>query len=93
MQPRREEGSQRPSLRSPSGLTYAAQALLRERGSAERAIGYGAVVSVQTGDPLPHSITDTRQAPCGVQVAPGLQTHAPVTSQTRPVPHDVPVGS
>ena len=53
----------------------------------------GAAVSVQTGNPLPHSTTDTRQAPGGVQIAPWLQTHAPVTSQTWPMPHELPVGS
>lgn len=43
--------------------------------------GTGVAVPVQTGEPLPHSTSETRQAPTGVQSVPCWQTHAPVASQ------------
>lgn len=45
---------------------------------------------MQTGDPVPHSTSDTRHAPSGVQSTPCAQTQAPPPSQARFVPQVVP---
>lgn len=52
-------------------------------------------VSVHTGAPVSQTIAAIVQvgSVADVQAAPAAQTHAPVASQTWPMPHELPVGS